>query len=95
MTIIPIGYVSDESLYISAVQGVLDTVAQGKGYDGIVSACSYAGAPNPFQAESQAFVSWRGAVWEYCYLTLESVKNGEIAKPDMDDFINSLPQFGG
>ena len=42
-----------------AVQNMLDSAAKAKGYDSILSACSYAAYPNPFQAEGQEFVAWR------------------------------------
>jgi hypothetical protein len=75
----------------SAVQGLLDSTAKSRGYDNIVSACSYAGASNPFQAEGQAFVSWRGAVWSACYAIMADVKSGIRPVPDADELIAELP----
>lgn len=80
-----------KSKFLAAVQGHLDTGAQAVGYDNIVSACSYAGAPNPFQVESQSFISWRGNVWAYCYQELAKVEAGTRPLPVLEDFLNELP----
>lgn len=79
--------------FLAAVQAHLDSRAQEKGYDGIVSACSYAGAANPFQAESQVYVAWRGNVWAYCYAEVEKVENGTRPIPELADFIAELPEL--
>jgi hypothetical protein len=81
------------SLFIDSVQSHLDAKSMEKGYDNIVSACSYAAAPNPFQAESISFVTWRGNVWAYCYQELAKVQSGERPVPDVMEFINELPVF--
>lgn len=72
-----------------AVQSHLDTTAQSKGYDSILSACTYASYTNPFQTEGQAFTAWRGNVWAYCY---EQV---DIFTGTVDEFILTLPKFEG
>lgn len=72
----------------TAVQLLLDSTAKSKGYDSIISACSYAAAVNQFQTESIAFIEWRGNVWTYCYEQM-SVFTGDI-----EDFILTLPEFG-
>lgn len=75
----------------SAVQNHLDGMAIAHGYDSIVSACSYAGAPNPFQADGQAFLAWRGAVWQHCYQVLADVQAGNQSAPTEAELIASLP----
>lgn len=77
--------------FTAAIQSVLDTKAVEKGYDNIVSACSYAAAPNPFQEESIKFVTWRGNVWAYCYQELAKVKAGTRPTPKLEDFLLELP----
>lgn len=77
--------------YTDAVQTHLDTKAQERNYDNIVSACSYAGAPNPFQNEGTAFVQWRGAVWAKCYQVMADVQNGIRPAPTIDGLIAELP----
>ena len=70
-----------------AVQAHLDAVAKSKGYDSILSACTYAGYANPFQEEGQAFTKWRGDVWAYCY-EQQNIFTGAV-----DEFILTLPKF--
>lgn len=79
----------------NAVQSMLDSTAQVKGYDGIISACSYSGAPNPFQAESQAFTSWRGNVWATCYAIMGEVQAGNRAIPTETELLAELPIWIG
>lgn len=78
-----------------AVQEHLDNTAIAKGYDSILSAGSYAGAPNAFQAESVAFITWRGAVWEACYAMLAAFQAGQTAVPTKAELIAALPPFAG
>lgn len=80
-------------LFTESVQRYLDAKAKNNGYDNIISACSYAGAPNPFQTESIQFITWRGNVWAYCYQELDKVQNGERPIPELQDFLNELPSF--
>jgi hypothetical protein len=77
--------------YTDAVQAHLDTSARTRNYDDIVSACSYAGAPNPFQAEGAAFVTWRGDVWAACYQIMGEVQGGQHGAPTIADLIAELP----
>lgn len=75
-----------------AVQDHLDARARAAGYDDIVSACSYAGAANPFQAESQAFVAWRGNVWAACIAIMDEVTRGVRAVQTEAELISLLPK---
>jgi hypothetical protein len=78
--------------YTAAVQQHLDTKAQERNYDGILSACTYVTSTNAqFQAEGQACVAWRDAVWAHCYATMNAVLQGQQAAPTMDELIASLP----
>lgn len=77
--------------YTEAVQTHLDDAAKTKNYDDIVSACSYAGAPNPFQAEGQAFLTWRADCWNKCYSIQADVANGLRTAPTIDALIAELP----
>lgn len=69
----------------TAVQKHLDAAAFAKGYDNIVSACSYAGYENEFQAEGESFGVWRAAVWKYCYAELDKVIGGQRDPDDRTD----------
>lgn len=77
------------------VQYHLDEIARSRGYDNIVSACSYAGAANPFQAESKAFITWRGAVWTKCYEMMSACQAGTSPIPTEAELIAALPVFAG
>ena len=79
--------------FSDVVQNLLDSKAKEKHYDNIVSACSYAGAPNPFQEESTAFLTWRGAVWQKCYELLAAVEQGVSPVPTVEQLIAELPQL--
>lgn len=73
------------------VQHFMDQEAAKRGYDNIISACSYAAVDNIFQAEAQSFLTWRSAVWAYCFQQLGRIQNGERAVPTIADFIAELP----
>jgi hypothetical protein len=74
-----------------AVQSHLDAAAQTRGYDNIVSACSYAAAANAFQAEGLAYLNWRAAVWQYCYTVLANVQAGSRVAPTVAELLTELP----
>jgi hypothetical protein len=73
------------------VQKHLDAEARACGYDNIVSACSYAGAPNPFQAEGVSFITWRGEVWAYCYAVIADIQSGARQIPTIAELLAELP----
>ena len=78
--------------FTDAVQAHLDTGAKTLGYDGILSACSYATSTHlPFSSEGKSCVDWRDAVWLYCYSELDKVKNGTRALPTVEQIISELP----
>ena len=77
-----------------AVQAHLDADAMSKGYDNINTACTYAGAPNPFELEAKQFVTWRGNVWAYCYGELAKVQGGLRPLPTIAQIISELPLKG-
>ena len=81
-----------KSVLEQAVQAHLDTGAKLAGYDSILSACSYAGAPNAFQAEGISFINWRAAVWVYCNAVVASVLAGTAAVPTASGLIAGLPE---
>lgn len=86
------GVIKDrQAVFASAIQDHLDAAAQKAGYDDIVSASSYAGYTNPYQAEGQSFLTWRGAVWEYAYTQMQAVVAGTRTEPTVDELIAELP----
>lgn len=67
---------------ISAVQARLDSFAQTKFYDGILSACTYATSSVPkFMLEGQYAVSARDATWSAANTILEAVIAGTRPVP--------------
>ena len=77
---------------ILSVQKHLDTTAQTRNYDGILSMCSYANSTNPqFLKEAQAGILWRDLVWAYCYNALEEVEANRRTIPTVDELLAELP----
>ncbi|MDB5822153.1 MAG: putative phage tail fiber protein [Herminiimonas sp.] len=78
---------------VAAIQSELDRQAAAKGYDNILSACTYAIQPvgAPFQAEGAAFVAWRSAVWSQAHAILASVQAGEVVMPTTAQAVADMP----
>lgn len=74
-----------------AVEAHLRDEAIAAGYTNIERACMYAAAVNPYQAESQSFVSWAGNVWAYCRQELAKVQAGTRPTPTIEQIISELP----
>lgn len=77
-----------------AMQSYLDHTAQERGYDGILSMCSYATSTNPrFGPEGQAGVSLRDAVWAYGYQIIAEVQAGTRPVPTAEELVAALPSI--
>jgi len=81
--------------YMSAVQLHMDSEAKKKGYDNILSACTYANSTIPkFKAEGKAAVLWRDQIWDYCFVNIQSMQDGTRSLPkDIQSFIEELPKI--
>lgn len=67
---------------VQAAQQRLDTFAQTRHYDGILSACTYASSPSAqFSAEGQCAVQARDATWSALYAVLAAVRSGTRPMP--------------
>lgn len=67
---------------IAATQVRLDSFARTRGYDGIMSACTYATDSNPkFAAEGQYCVTKRGETWAKVYAMEAEVLAGTRPMP--------------
>lgn len=90
-------YAPIEYDYLMAVQHLLDSTAQQRNYDNILSACTYANSSvAKFKAEGLACLAWRDQVWAQCYASLAAVQAGQagqMAQPSVAAFVASLPQL--
>jgi hypothetical protein len=77
----------------SQVGMYLNQVAATKGYDSIISACSYASVPNAFQAESIRFVTWRTSVWTIVFTIYAEMDAGTRVTPTFTELKALLPIF--
>ena len=76
------------------MQSYLDRTAQERGYDGILSLCSYATSSNPrFGPEGQAGVALRDAVWAYGYAVIAEVEAGTRPVPTVEELLAELPSI--
>jgi len=76
-----------------AIQKMMDTEAQARGYDGILSMCSYSTSTNPvFKREAVIAVPWRDAVWSTGYRIIADVKNGTRPLPTVEVMLGELPK---
>ena len=78
--------------YTAAVQNHLDAFFQDRGYDGVLSAATYATSSVPkFKAEGQYAVEARDATWARCYEILAAVESGALPMPSQDELLAELP----
>lgn len=79
-------------LCVLTIQNRLDTFAKAKGYDGILSAATYAQSLIPrLAAEGKYAAGKRDDTWETAYLILNAVLAGERPKPTVEELIAELP----
>lgn len=78
--------------YQDAIDGLMETVAQARGYKSEASILSYTLSANPtWAAEAQAFATWRDAVWLAAFGLLAAVQSGEAEAPTVSEFLERLP----
>jgi hypothetical protein len=81
-----------EAEYESAIQAHLDSTAQSRGYDSMISACSYASGTHPkFSVEGQDCLAWRSAVWDAAYQIMQDVRSGARPLPTLQQVMSELP----
>lgn len=78
---------------VARVQQRLDAFVATRGYDSILSACTYATSPVPrFAAEGQCAVNSRDATWATLYTILAEVQAGTRPVPmGIEDIADDLP----
>ena len=80
--------------FLSNVDEILNQEARKKGYDSIVTAVSYAGYENSFQAEGIKFGKWRSLVYEWGYALLKEIESGKRSLPQsFEEIKNDMPKF--
>jgi len=85
---------STKSRLTSAIQSMLDETAKERGYDSILSLCTYAtSTAAKFAAEGQAAIKWRDEVWAKGYAILADVESGSRAIPTESELLSELPSF--
>lgn len=78
--------------YTAAIQVMLDAKVLERRYYNILSACTYATSTNAtFNAEGQACVSWRDAVWAKAYDVLAQVEAKTLEQPTVLQLLSMLP----
>ena len=71
-----------KEMIVAQIQQRLDAFAQTRGYDNMLSACTYATSSVPkFQAEGQYCVDARDATWAKTYEMLDEVQAGAHPLP--------------
>lgn len=84
--------ITSQTAYVNSVQALLDTTAQVRGYDNIISACTFTTSNSEiFAGEGQACVSWRDAVWLRCYEILAEVQSGVRQPPTIVELLAEMP----
>lgn len=78
---------------VQSVQQRLDEFARSRGYDGILSACTYVGSGVPqFQSEGNRAVELRDQTWAKLYQMLAEVQSGARSVPSgFSDVEGELP----
>lgn len=79
-------------IFTDAVQRRLDEFARTRGYDGILSAATYATSTVPqFQIEGQYAVEARDLTWAKCYQIMNAALAGERDIPTLAELLDELP----
>lgn len=77
---------------LAAVQQHLDATVRTRGYDSMLSCCSYVSSTDPtFSAEALDAAAWRDAVWRYCYDVEADFTAGTRPVPTPEELISELP----
>ncbi len=78
----------------ASVQQRLDAFAQTRGYDGILSACTYAASAVPtFKAEGLRCVALRDATWAAAAAIAAAVQAEKRQAPSEADLLSELPDL--
>jgi len=80
---------------VDYAQARLDAFAQTRGYNDILSACTYKGSPvAKFDQEAQRCIQLRSDTWATLYTELEAIESGAKPMPQSaDDILSILPEL--
>jgi hypothetical protein len=82
-----------QTAFNNAIQTHLDTKAKEFRYDNMMSARSYAGYDNPFQAEAQRLAVWASNCWVKAGEIEADVQAGNREMPTIDEVLSELPIY--
>lgn len=77
----------------NAIQNHLDSKAQEMRYDNIMSARSWAGYENPYQAEALKLAKWASECWTVAGQIETDVSSGARDMPTIDEVLSELPKY--
>ena len=82
-----------QKAFNNAIQTHLDNKAKEFRYDNMMSARSYAGYENPFQAEAQKLAVWASSCWVKAGEIEADVQAGNREMPTIDEVLSELPIY--
>jgi hypothetical protein len=84
---------SEKEAVAIATQKKLDNAAQARGFDSMISACTYINSTVPkFASDAKILSDWRDLVWAKVYELESKIETGLIERPrTVKDFIDQLP----
>ena len=82
-----------QKAFNNAIQTHLDKKAKEFRYDNMMSARSYAGYENPFQAEAQKLAVWASSCWVKAGEIEADVQAGNREMPTIDEVLSELPIY--
>jgi len=82
-----------QKAFNDAIQTHLDSKAKEFRYDNMMSARSYAGYENPFQAEAQKLAVWASNCWVKAGEIEAEVQAGNRDMPTIDEVLAELPVY--
>lgn len=76
------------------VKNIIFQTAFNKGYDDVMTICSYANSNNiQWQAEALTFIEWRDEVWKYFFDMEYAIRAGHSTVNTLEDFLNGVPKI--
>jgi len=82
-----------QKAFNNAIETHLDSKAKESRYDNMMSARSYAGYENPFQAEAQKLAVWASNCWVVAGQIETDVQSGNRDMPTIDEVLSELPIY--